>query len=79
MPTIILHITNDDPILGEIDELPSPTDNLIVVRNPRRKDGKDIIYLDVDVTTVIWPVIRISFIEIMPVKSDEKVISSVRE
>jgi hypothetical protein len=79
MPTVLVHIQNDDPVLGEVDELPSPSDALLVVKNPRRKDGKDVYYLDANVTTVIWPVIRINFIEIIPSGEDEEIIGFVRE
>lgn len=79
MPSIILHLNNEDPVLGEIDQLPSPTDQMLTIKNPRRKDGKDIIYLDANVMTVIYPVNRISFIEILPSGDDEEIITFVRE
>ncbi len=79
MQTIILHILNEDPVLGEIDDLPSPSDQIITVKNPRRRDGKDISYLDTNVMTVIWPISRISFIEIMSSGDEEEIISFVRE
>ncbi len=79
MPTVLVHIQSDDPVLGEVDELPNPSDALIVVKNPRRKDGKDVYYLDANVTTVIYPVIRINFIEIMPSGEEEEIIGFVRE
>ena len=77
---IILHIPNSEPILGEIDELPAPTDNIITVHNPRHIDGKDIEYIQEQVATVIWPIEKINFIEIMPGEdSDEDIIGFVRE
>ncbi len=79
MPTVLLHLQSDDPVLGEVDELPGPSDALIVVKNPRRKDGKDVYYLDANVTTVIWPVIRINFIEVIPTGEEEEIIGFVRE
>ncbi len=79
MPTVLVHIQSDDPVLGEVDELPQPSDALIVIKNPRRKDGKDVYYLDANVTTVIYPVIRINFIEIMPTGEEEEIIGFVRE
>ena len=79
MPSIILHLHNEDPVVGEIDDLPAPTDVIVVVNNPRRRDGKDISYLDPAVTTVIWPVNRISFIEILPGEGEEKIVTHVRE
>ena len=77
---IILHILNSEPILGEIDELPTPTDNIITVHNPRHIDGKDIEYIQEQVATVIWPIEKINFIEIMPGEDDdEDIIGFVRE
>ncbi len=79
MPTIIIHMLNEDPVMGEIDEMPTPSDSLLIVKNPRRKDGKDLSYLDPTVTTVLWPVSRVNFIEIIPIGSEEEIISFVRE
>ena len=79
MPTVLLHISNEDPVLGEVDEMPSPADSIIIVKNPRRKDGKDLPYIDPTVTTVIWPVSRMTFLEIIPAGTDEKIISFIRE
>jgi hypothetical protein len=79
MPSILVHILNEDPILGEVDALPAPSDNTITLKNPRRRDGKDIIYLDVSVTNVIFPIHRISFIEVLPAGEEEEIITFVRE
>lgn len=78
MPTVIIHMLNEDPVLGEIDELPAMSDTLMLVRSPRRKDGKDLPYLEANVTSAIYPTNRISFIEILP-GSEEEIISFVRE
>ncbi len=79
MPTILIHIQNDDPVLGEVDDLPTPGDSLLIVKNPRRRDGKDVPYIDINVTTVMFPVARINFIELMPSGEDEEIIGFVRE
>jgi hypothetical protein len=79
MVRIILHLQNEDPILAELDELPTLQDTIIVVRNPRKKDGKDITYLDADVNIVIWPISRINFIEILEAEKEEEIITSFRE
>ena len=77
---VILHILNSEPILGEIDELPALTDSIIMVHNPRHIDGKDIDYIQDQVATVIWPLEKINFIEIMPGEDeDEDIIGFVRE
>jgi hypothetical protein len=79
MPSVLIHIANEDPVMGEVDALPALTDTLIVVKNPRRRDGKDLHYLEANVSTVMWPVWRINFIEIVPSSQDEEIISFVRE
>jgi hypothetical protein len=79
MQSVILHILNEDPVLGEIDALPSGSDYLILVRNPRRRDGKDLNYIEPNVSTVIWPVSRINFIEVLPGEEEEDIITFVRE
>ena len=77
--TLILHIHNTEPVVGEVEELPSPTDTLIVLDNPRMRDGKDVHYLAENVTTVYWPVERVNFIEVLTSKEDEEIIGFVRE
>ncbi len=77
--TVLLHISNEDPVVGEVEDLPTPTDNTITVNNPRRRDGKDLPYLEGNVVTVVWPMHRINFIEIMPTAEEEKLIGFVRE
>ena len=79
MPAVLIHIANEDPVLGEIQELPGPTDTIIVVKNPRRRDGKDIHYILPNVTQVVWSLSRITFIEVMPGEDDEQIIGFVRE
>ncbi len=77
--TVILHIANEDAVVGEVEELPTATDSLIVVQNPRRRDGKDLHYLESNVVTVIWPFHRINFVEVVPGEEEEQVIGFVRE
>jgi hypothetical protein len=77
--TLILHVQNADPVVGEVDELPGPGDNLVAVHNPRRLDGKDLHYLAENVVTVYWPVERLNFIEVLVGKEEEDIIGFVRE
>jgi hypothetical protein len=79
MYLVLIHVNNEDPVLGEVDQLPNPTDIMITVKNPRRRDNKDLTYLEVNVTTVIWPLSRINYIEIMPSAEEDDIISMVRE
>ena len=77
--TVLVHVSGEDAILGEIDEMPGPDSAIITINNPRRKDEKDLPYLFETVTTVIWPMNRINFIEILPTREDEDLIGFVRE
>ena len=77
--TVILHVAGEASIAGEVEELPKPADNIILISNPRMKDGKELHYIDNNVTRVIWPLSKVSFIEIMENAEEEKVISFVRE
>lgn len=79
MPTVILHIQNEEAVLGEMDALPAGSDVIVTVKNPRRRDGKDLPYLDANVNTVVWPMTRINFIEILPTAQEEEIITFVRE
>jgi hypothetical protein len=75
----MIHIANEDPIVAEVESLPSGSDTTITAQNPRLRDGKDLRYLAANVTTVIWPMSRVNFIEIMPSGEEEKVMGFVRE
>jgi hypothetical protein len=77
--TVLVHLSGEDPVVGEVEELPSPTDNTITISNPRRRDGKDLPYLESNVVTVVWPIHRINFMEIMPTAEEERLIGFVRE
>ena len=77
--TVQIHIANEEPILAEIEALPAPTDTLIVASNPRLRDGKDVRYLAPNVTTLIFPVNRLNFIQVLPSTAEERVIGFVRE
>ena len=79
MPTVLVHIMNDDPVLGEMDSLPTAQDTLLIIKNPRRRDGKDLPNLEMNVSTVMWPWLRINFIEVMPTGEDEEIITFIRE
>ncbi len=78
MPNVLVHIQNEDPVLCEVEKLPAPTDVSVMVRHPRRRDGKDLHYLEANVTTVIFPMHRINYIEVMPSMDEEDIISFVR-
>ena len=77
--TIILHLPGEPAVIGDVDDLPKPTDMIVTVSSPRQKDGKDLHYLEPNVVKVIWPLNRISLIEILEGEDDEGIIGFVRE
>jgi hypothetical protein len=77
--TVLVHLSGEDPIVGEVEGVPGPSDVSVTVNNPRRRDGKDLAYVQGNVVTVVWPMHRINFIEIMPTSEEEKLIGFVRE
>lgn len=78
MFTVLIHIANEDPILAEMESIPDPSDQFVVINNPRRRDGKDLHYIMAEVQTVIFPWHRISFIELFPTE-EEEIVSFIRE
>ena len=77
--SIILHVAGEASILGEIEELPKPTDTIITLTNPRLRDGKDIHYLEQNVVKVIWPLSKVTLIEVLQSEEEENLIGFVRE
>lgn len=77
--SVILHIPGEMSVLGEVEELPKPSDTLIIVSNPRLRDGKDIHYLEHNVVKVIWPIEKLTVIEILESEEEEHLIGFVRE
>jgi hypothetical protein len=77
--TVILHVTGEASVLGEIEELPKTTDNIITLTNPRLRDGKDLHYLEQNVVKVIWPLAKITLIEVLENQEEESLIGFVRE
>ena len=77
--SIILHVAGEASILGEIEELPKPTDTIITLTNPRLRDGKDIHYLEQNVVKVIWPLAKVTLIEVLQSEEEENLIGFVRE
>lgn len=63
--TVIVHVANEDAFVAEIEVMPQPTDTIVVLANPRRRDGKAIHQFDMEASSVIFPWTRINFLEIM--------------
>ena len=62
---VIVHLADEDPIVAEMERFPEPGDTYIRVVDPRREDGKPIHYLQEGSSAVLFPMHRISSIEIL--------------
>ena len=77
--SVILHVAGESSVMGEVEELPKPADTIITVSNPRLRDGKDIHYLEPNVVKVIWPLNKLTLIEVLESQEEESLIGFVRE
>jgi hypothetical protein len=77
--TVMIHVLNEDAVVGEIDALPEPNDQVIVVSNLRRRDGRDVSYILPETNTVVFPWTRIHCVEILPSEAEEEIVSFIRE
>ena len=77
--TVILHVVGESSVMGEVDELPKPADTIVTISNPRLRDGKDIHYLEPNAVKVIWPLNRLTLIEVLESQEEESLIGFVRE
>lgn len=62
----VLHISNEQPLLADLFELPAPTDVALRLTNLRSLDGKRPIFVDDMKSVFLIPYHRISFVEIPP-------------
>ena len=78
--TVLIHILNEESVLGEIERMPEPTDQVLIVNNARYRDGRDVSYIQPDTDMLIYPWVRIHCVEIMYSDDEaEKVVSFIRE
>lgn len=61
----IVHLHGEESFLADLDELPDPNHNYIMLRNIRKKDGKPLSYVADGATVFLYSWSRISFIEMM--------------
>jgi hypothetical protein len=76
---LLLHVANEEPVVVETEKMPDPTDNCIIGKHPRRRDNKEVHYILPEVTTVVFPMWRINFIEVLPSQDEEEIFGIVRE
>jgi hypothetical protein len=77
--TVLIHILNEESVVGEVERLPEPTDQVVVVHNVRYRDGREVSYVLPETDTVVYPWDRIHCMEILPSETEEEVVTFIRE
>ena len=77
--TLFVHMMNAEPFIADSEELPKPSDQLLICTSPRRRGGKDVDSFLPEVVTVLLQWHRIAFVEVMPTEATEELITFVRE
>jgi hypothetical protein len=77
--TLLIHMENEEPFVAEVEELPQPADQIVICNNPRRRDGKDVGSFLPEAVTVVIPVARLLFLEVLPTEVPEELVTFVRE
>ena len=77
--TILVHVMNEDAIVGEVEELPDQNAPFLQISSPRLRDGRDVSYFLPETNTVLIPWHRVHSIEIMPTEGEEKLVTFIRE
>lgn len=66
----VLHLTNDQPLVVDLLEEPTPQDIAIVCTNPRTVDGKKPVFIDYSASTFVFPMSAIRFVEVLRVTAE---------
>ena len=61
---VVIHITNEQPILADLYEIPTAADVSLVCTNVRMLDGKKPIFVDRSDSVFVFPYLHIRFVEV---------------
>jgi hypothetical protein len=62
----VIHITNEQPLVADLFEMPTSVDVSLVCTNIRMLDGKKPVFVDHTESVFVFPYGTIRFIELMP-------------
>ncbi len=77
--TVIVHLMNEDPVVGEIESLPEGQEQMLILSNVRRRDGRDVSYVLPETSHVLYPWTRIHCVEILPTETEMEMVTFIRE
>ncbi|MFO7320986.1 MAG: hypothetical protein DIU68_004600 [Chloroflexota bacterium] len=71
MVTLFVHLNNAEPFKLDLDEMPKPGDQMIIGKNPRDRADREVNWIEDGVTTVIIPMWRVVYLEVLPSSEEE--------
>ena len=69
---VVVHVSNEQPFVADIEELPGPTATNMYLTNPRTRDLKPVAWITDNLRGVIFPMARVHFIEVVITRADER-------
>lgn len=79
MLAVLVHTIDQETLAGEIEALPDPGEQFIILHTPQQRDGRLLETLREGVTTILLPWAQIQFIEMLPDTGIADALSFVRE
>jgi len=62
---VVIHIANEQPLIADLYDMPTPADVSLICTNVRMLDGKKPIFVDRSNSVFAFPYVTIRFIEVM--------------
>lgn len=72
MVSLLVHLANSEPIKLDVEEMPKPTDHVLIGRNPRDVSDREVPWVAENVRMVLLPWWRINYVEILPSEEDQE-------
>lgn len=69
---VIVHVINEEAFVAEMEEIPPQGATYIVIANPRSRENKTLQWAINGAIRFIFPLARISFIEVMMSEADRE-------
>lgn len=69
---VVVHVVNEEPFVAEMEDMPPQGASYIVVANPRSRENKHLQWAQPGAMRFIFPLVRISFIEVMMSDQDRE-------
>lgn len=69
---VIVHILNEEAFVAEMEEMPAQNASYIVIANPRTRENKHLQWAINGAVRFMFPMSRISFIEVMMSEQDRE-------